>query len=347
MEWGFHRSAFWRSRVEQKDANAFIHRVTILIYAVIWLLVLVPGLLMIWGVYDTLKEATQGFLALGFDIGSHRVSVSVVIASAAVLYGSFLASWIIRTLLMDAMLVRRRLERGVRHSISRLAHYVLVFIGFLWAISILGVEITKLTIMLSALGVGIGFGLQGVVNNFVSGLILLFERPVRVGDTVEIGGIWSEIRKIGLRSTVVRTFDQADLIIPNADLINNQVTNWTLTNRQARVIIPAGVAYGSDVSLVTETLLACAKENSKLSERHPPQVLFLRFGDSSLDFELRAWVQDVDERLQAMSELHQEIDRRFREAGIEIAFPQQDLHVRSVDESVVLRSSEIQRGDSG
>ena len=220
----------------------------------IWGLVLLPAILMIWEVYDTLEEATKGLLALGFNLGSQRISVGLLIVSAGILYVSFLTSWILQKLLMDEVLVRRKVEKGVRHSMARLVHYVIIFVGFLLALSTLGFEITKLTIMLSALGVGIGFGLQGIVNNFVSGLILLFERPVRVGDTIEIGGKWAEIKRIGLRATTVQTVDQADLIIPNADLVNNQVTNWTLSNRRVRLTIPVGVAYGSDVPLVMETL---------------------------------------------------------------------------------------------
>jgi small-conductance mechanosensitive channel len=146
---------------------------------------------------------------------------------------------------------------------------------------------------------------------------------------------WAEIKKIGLRATTVQTFDQADVIIPNADLITNQVTNWTLSNRRVRLIIPVGVAYGSDVPLVMETLIACAKTSSNVAKAPVPQVLFLSFGESSLDFELRVWVLDADERMKVKSELHQEIDRRFREANIEIAFPQRDLHLRSLDESVL------------
>jgi small-conductance mechanosensitive channel len=237
---------------------------------------------------------------------------------------------------MNEVLVRRRVERGVRLSIGRLVHYVLIFVGFSMGLVILGFDFTKLTIMLSALGVGIGFGLQSIVNNFISGLILLFERPVRVGDTIELGDKWAEIKKIGLRATTVQTFDLADLIVPNADLVTNQVANWTLTNRQVRLIIPVGVAYGSDVSLVMETLMACPKANEKVAKTPAPQVLFLSFGESSLDFELRVWVLDSDHRLKVRSDLHQEIDRRFRDAKIEIAFPQRDLHVRSVDESIIL-----------
>jgi small-conductance mechanosensitive channel len=162
-----------------------------------------------------------------------------------------------------------------------------------------------------------------------------------VGDTVEIGGKWAEIKRIGLRATTVQTFDEADVIIPNADLVTNQVTNWTLTNRRVRLLVPVGVAYGSDVPLVMETLVACAKDHEMLTAFPPPQVLFLNFGESSLDFELRVWVKDADNRLNVQSELHQEIARRFREAKIEIAFPQQDLHLRSVDESVTLRPPKI------
>lgn len=201
-------------------------------------------------------------------------------------------------------------------------------------ISLLGFELTKFTIILSALGVGIGFGLQSVVNNFVSGLILLFERPVREGDTIEIGGMWAEVKRIGLRATTIQTFDQADLIVPNADLTTQQVINWTLSSRQVRLIIPVGVAYGSDVGLVFDTLLACAKENPRVSKIPEPEVLFLKFGESSLEFELRVWVDDAFYRLILKSELHREIDRRFREANIVIAFPQRDLHLKSVDKSI-------------
>jgi small-conductance mechanosensitive channel len=200
------------------------------------------------------------------------------------------------------------------------------------ALLALGFEFTKLTIILSALGVGIGFGLQSVVNNFVSGLILLFERPVRVGDFIELGGKWAEIKNIGLRATIVQTFDQADVIIPNADLVSNQVINWTLSNRLVRVVIPVGVVYGSDVPLVMEKLMTCARTSSKVAKTPEPQVLFLSFGESSLDFELRVWVPQAEERLTVKSMLHQEIDRSFREAKIEIAFPQRDLHLRTMDE---------------
>jgi small-conductance mechanosensitive channel len=340
LEWAFRSSPLRRTTVLYKDPDAIIRRVARFLDVAVCGLVLLPSILMIWGVYNSLESATKGLLALGFNLGSQRISVGLLITSAGILYGSFLVSWIIQKLLVDEVLARRRVETGVRVSIAKLVHYVLIFVGFALALLALGFEFTKLTIILSALGVGIGFGLQAVVNNFVSGLILLFERPVRVGDYIEIGVNWAEIKKIGLRATTVQTFDQADVIIPNADLITNQVTNWTLSNRRVRLIIPVGVAYGSDVPLVMETLIACAKTSSNVAKAPVPQVLFLSFGESSLDFELRVWVLDAEDRIKVKSELHQEIDRSFREANIEIAFPQRDLHLRSLDESVILRSAE-------
>jgi small-conductance mechanosensitive channel len=171
-----------------------------------------------------------------------------------------------------------------------------------------------------------------------------------VGDYIQLGELWAEIKKIGLRATVVETFDKSEIVVPNSDLVSYQVTNWTLSNRMARIIIPVGVEYGSDVPLVIETLMECASANSKIMRKPEPQVLFLKFGESSLDFELRVWISDIDDRLVITSQLHQEIDRTFRQAGIVIAFPQRDLHLRSVDESAssnLSGSSSKSDADSG
>ena len=222
------------------------------------------------------------------------------------------------------------MHSGVRIAISRLVHYALVFTGFVVALSVLKFDLTQFTLLVSALGVGIGFGLQTIVNNFVCGLILLFERPVRVGDTIDLGGQWAEIKRIGLRSTTVQTFDRADVILPNADLITNQVTNWTLTDRHARSVIAVGVAHGSDVQLVIQTLKACALSYLGVMKEPEPQILLRRFTESSLDFELRAWVDNVSDRLGMESGLHQEIERRFREAGIKLAIQQQEVTVRTI-----------------
>ena len=325
--------------MHMNDKETIIHRVARVFDCAVFGLVLLPAILLIWGVYDSMEDATRNLLALGFNLGSHRITVGLLAVSIGIVYGTFFTSWMFEKLFMSEALLRRRVERGVRISIARLVRYMVMFVGFLFALSVLGFELTKLIIMLSALGVGIGLGLQSIVNNFISGLILLFERPVRVGDYIEFAGNWAEIRRIGLRSTTVLTFDQADLIIPNADLVTNYVTNWTLSDRLVRIHLPLGVAYGSDIALVMETLMDCAKANPKVAKIPVPQVLFLNFGESSLDFELRVWVLDVNEMMSAKSELNQEIDRRFREANIEIAFPQRDLHVRNISEAATLQIS--------
>ena len=340
IEWLFRTSLIRQSRLLYKDTETIIRRLAFFIDFAICGLVLIPGILMIWGAYDSLYEAMKGLLTLSFNIGSQRISIGLVIISAGIFYGALLVSGIIQKLIMDEVLITGKVEKGVRVSIGRLINYVIIFVGFLLALSALGLNFTKLTIILSALGVGIGFGLQGVVNNFVSGLILLFERPVREGDIIELGGKWAEIKSIGLRATIVQTPYHADVIVPNADMINNQVTNWTLSNRKVRIALPVGVAYGSDVPLVIEKLMACGKSNPRVAKTPLPEVLFLSFGDSSLNFELRVWIWDASYRLNVMNELNQEIDRSFREANIEIAFPQMDLHLRSIDKSVVLQTPE-------
>ena len=340
LEWIFRNLSLRQTALFYGDTDIIIRRLTLFIDVAICGFILLPGILFVWEAYDDLPGAIKGLLSLGFNLGGQRISLGLVIISTVILYGSFVASSIIQKLLMDQVLAKRGVETGVRVSIVRLVHYVLVFIGFVVALMALGFEFTKLTIILSAFGIGIGFGLQGIVNNFVSGLILLFERPVRVGDYIELTGRWAEIKNIGLRATTVQTFDQADVIIPNADLVSNQVINWTLSNRRVRLIIPVGVAYGSDISLVMETLMMCADSNANVAKTPKPQVLFLSFGESSLDFELRVWVPDAEERLTVKSELHQQIDRSFRDAKIEIAFPQRDLHLRSLDESIHFHPSE-------
>lgn len=330
IEWLFNTPLLRRSAtLSESEAGSIIIKLSRFINTLIVLLVIVPAIFMTWGIYPNLKEATAAVLDFGFMVGENHFTVGLLMISVSILYGAFLFSWIVQKLLVDEVLFNRRMEKGARISIARLVHYVILVIGFLAAVSAFGIEISKLTIVFSALGVGIGFGLKDIVNNFVSGLVLLFEQPIRVGDLIEIDGMWAEIKDIGIRSTIVKSFDHADLIIPNANLISNQVTNWTLGSRQARLIIPVGVAYGSDVDLVMETLVACAEDNPKVNPSPAPQALFLSFGESSLDFELRVFV-GASMRIPIRSELHYEIDKRFRANNICIAFPQRDVHVSEI-----------------
>lgn len=334
LEWILRVSPLQRVKLIQNNVEEIFDKISRFIDLAMWGLVIIPAILMIWGAYGSLEDALKGLLELGFNVGSQRISVGLLLISAVIMYGSFLISWIFEQILLEEDIFSHRMERGVRISIARLIHYLIIFIAFLMLLSILGIDVTKLTILLSAFGIGIGFGLQAIVNNFVSGLILLFERPIRVGDYIDLDGKWAEVKTIGLRATTVQTFDLADQIIPNADLITGKVTNWTLSNRRVGIIIAVGVAYGSDVSLVMEKLMATAKANPMVVDFPAPKALFLNFGESSLDFELRVWVVDVNQMLKVKSELHQEIDRIFKEAHIEVSFPQLDLHLRSQGNSL-------------
>jgi potassium efflux system protein len=269
---------------------------------------------------------------MGFTLGGLKFSLEPILLTVGTIYVVLLISKAIQNILLDSIFPRYRVELGVQLSMVRLIHYSVLVVGFIILLNILGFELTKLTILGGALGVGIGFGLQAIVNNFASGLILLFERPIKVGDTIEIGNDFGEVKKLGLRATVVSTFDNAEIVIPNSDLITAPVTNWTLSGRQARVKVPVGVAYGSDIQKVLEILMSCAKEHPMVLSEPQPRALFLAFGASSLDIELRVWTPDFSDRRQLQSELNMEIKSEFSLAGIEIPFPQTDLHLRSVDD---------------
>jgi small-conductance mechanosensitive channel len=332
LEWAVLRSASRGVALVGSNLTVVIQRLALLVDVLIGVVIL-SVLLMTWQVYDSPAEAITGLLSIQATIGAQTITVGLVILAVGSLGVSYLASWLFQTLLTENVLARRHVDTGVSVAVSRLLHYALVSVGFVVALVVLGVDLTKMTLLVSALGVGIGFGLQTIVNNFVCGLILLLERPLRVGDIIELNDQWVKIVKIGLRSTLVQTRDRADMIVPNTDLITNQVTNWTLTSRHAERMIKVGVAYGSDVALVMRTLKECALAHPGVMKSPEPRVLFQNFGDSSLDFELEVVIVivDVDDNEQIESDLRQEIDRRFRQAGIEIPFPQRDLHVRSVE----------------
>jgi small-conductance mechanosensitive channel len=313
----------------RNNAAVIVKRSTMLINLMVGVF-LVIWILISWRIYQGPMEALQNLFAFGITMGSRKITVGLILGALGILYGAFLVSWSIQAVLMEEVLRRRHVEVGVRLSMSRLLHYALVLVGFFLALAWLGFNLQNITILGGALGVGIGFGLQTVVNNFVCGLIMLFERPVKVGDSIQLGAEFGQIKKVGLRATVVQTYDNSEIVVPNSDLITNQVTNWTLAERKSRIKIPIGVAYGSDVPLVMQTLLDCAQEHPLVLQTPAPKTLFMGFGDSSLDFELRAWVKDFDDRAQVGSELRLEIEKRFRAAEIEIPFPQRDLHLRSI-----------------
>jgi len=270
---------------------------------------------------------------MGFEykIGEFSISIKMVVMMIVVIYLTSIISWVIQAFVDSQIMTPRKMDIGVKESLKRLTHYGLFTVGFLVAVSMAGLDLQKFTILAGALGVGIGFGLQNIVNNFVSGLILLFERPVKVGDVINIDQDWGTIKRIGLRSTIFETFDRAEIIVPNADLISQKVTNWTFSSKIVRVNLQVGVAYGSPLEKVIGVLIRAAREHPDVSSYPEPDTVFEEFGNSSINFKLRFWVHSIDDRVRIRSEVAVIVDRLFRELGIEIPFPQRDLHLRSID----------------
>ncbi len=286
--------------------------------------------LLVWGVpRDDLWNWVVALFS-GFRIGNVKISLGEIVTAVIVFLVVVAITRMLQRTLNEKVFPRTRFDMGVRHSLSMALGYVGFAIAALIGINALGLDLSNLAIIAGALSVGIGFGLQAIVNNFVSGLILLVERPVKVGDWVIVGSYEGTVKRISVRATEIETFDRQSVIIPNSELISSAVGNWTHKDRLCRVIIDIGVAYGSDTTRVREVLLQCASENPHVLKQPPPYVVFRNFGDSSLDFQLRCFLSDVDHFLRVPSDLRFAIDEAFREAGIEIPFPQRDLHVKSV-----------------
>jgi small-conductance mechanosensitive channel len=285
----------------------------------------------VWQVPEALLEDLANTVKNGFRIGTFEVEPLKLLQGILLLVVLLaLNSWF-RKWLEHEWLQRSRMERGARESIAAISSYLGVGIALIIALGAAGMDFSKLAIIAGALSVGIGFGLQNIVNNFISGLILLFERPVKTGDWVVVGGIEGYVKRISIRTTQIQTFDRADVIVPNSELISNSMTNWMLRDMTGRVRVPVGVAYGSDTARVKDILLDIANSVDDVIKdgftAPTPTVLFREFGDSSLNFELRCFIRNVDNRLRVISEINFAIDDAFRANGIVIPFPQRDLHV--------------------
>lgn len=263
-----------------------------------------------------------------FVLGGTAVTVASVASFVVFVLAAYAASWLLRRSL-HRVYRRRALDEGVQHALDRLLHYGVVALGAFVALENLGVSITALAGLGAVLAVGIGFGLQNIAQNFVSGLILLLERPVKKGDFVQVGEVRGTVRDIRARATVVTTLDNVDIIVPNGQFITESVTNETYGDRRVRVRITVGVAYGSDTARVRDVLLRVARSSPGVLDDPAPLVLFKDFGESSLDFELLAWLADPREENPAASDIRFAVDQAFRAEAIEIPFPQRDLHVRS------------------
>ena len=281
-----------------------------------------------------MNETLQTIKQFCVKVWNTELFGSVTIGSILLLLILF-ASVIIIERIVQKQLIRRFLSRtklqpSLQFGLSRIIGYTLIAVGFYVAFQLVGVDLSSLAIIAASLGVGIGFGLQNIINNLVSGIIILAERPISIGDRIEVAGVAGRVTKIQLRSTTVVTNDNITMIVPNADFISNTVTNWSHGDPKVRIRVPVGVAYGSDLKLLQRLLLEAAAEHPKALRDPSPVVLFTEFGDNSLNFELGVWTQEMTAApIHFTSEMNFIIEQKLRENDIEIPFPQRDLHVRS------------------
>jgi small-conductance mechanosensitive channel len=270
---------------------------------------------------------TQPFLTLG----GLPITVFFLTKVATFIVLLILVSHFTMSLLQNRILTYTPLETGQRYAVARVASYLVFILGMIVGLQSLGVNLNSLVVVGGALGIGVGFGLQAIVGNFVAGLVLLVEQPLKLGDRIEVGGTFGDVVRLRGRSTWIQTNDNVVIIVPNSEFINQRVINWTANDRQVRISLPVGVSYGSDPKAVRDLL-------SRISTQHPdvlgdpaPEIVFLDFGDSSLDFELRVWtIRQVQTPQRLKSDLYFAIFEAFREHGIEIPFPQRDLHLKSI-----------------
>jgi small-conductance mechanosensitive channel len=316
-----------------------IYRVLIWVAVVVWL----KRVLDYIGLFQPAFLLGKAILATKLERGAISISVGDVVAFVLAVWMSFLLSRFIRFVLQEDVYPRMQIQRGLSYAISSLLNYVIIALGFVVGMGLLGVNLSKVTVLAGAFGVGIGFGLQSIVNNFVSGLILLFERPIHVGDTVQVGDLLGEVRRIGIRSSIVHTGQGSDIIVPNSQLVSEQVTNWTLSDQLRRIDVPVGVNYGAEPQKVIELMVAVARAHPGVLQDPAPQGFFMGYGDSSINFELRAWTDQFNNWGRIRSDLTVALYQAVQEAGMSFPFPQRE--VRLVGDADTGKNSSTQKGE--
>jgi small-conductance mechanosensitive channel len=336
--------AGWLDRLRMVRANhALVVRISRNGVRVLALLMFGSGLLSSLQLWDPFRSAGAELLSARVGFGSVGITLGGLLAFGLTLWLSWLLSRLVSFFLDQEVFPRVRMPSGVPFALATFSRYAILVVGFLVAMGTLGFSMDRVTLLVSALGVGIGFGLQNVINNFVSGIILLFERPLRVGDRVQIEDLVGVVSTIGIRASKVRTVDGADVIVPNGEFVSARVINWTLADQTRRISLPVGVAYGTKPRQVLEILAKLPQEHPEILDDPPPEALFVGFGDSSLDFELRAFTTDVQRWKQVRSDLALATSEALEAANIQIPFPQRDLHLKNLgDLGQVLRD----RGDA-
>jgi small-conductance mechanosensitive channel len=273
-------------------------------------------------------DFTGALLGAKLERGTISVTPGDVLVFLVTVYAAHLLSVFLRFVLNEEVYPRTRITAGTSYAASYLLHYVILAVGFMAALGMMGVDFTHVTVLVSAFGVGLGFGLQSVVHNFVSGLILLFERPVHVGDAIETDTIQGEIKRIGIRASVVRTWQGAEVMVPNSQLVSEKVTNWTLSDRHRRIDLPLGISYSANPAAVIALVESVARANPEVVASPPPACFLVGYGDSGVNFELRAWTDQFDNWFRVRGELALAIYEAVQAAPeMSFPFPQREVRV--------------------
>ncbi len=279
---------------------------------------------------ELLNELMEFLSCPLFSLGGNPISVLSVVKLVFLVAVVLVSEAILRRVFMRRVLARTHLDEGMRFAIARIGGYIFITLGFYVSLKFVGIDLSSLAVLAGAIGVGLGFGLQNIVHNFISGIIILAERPIAIGDRVEVNGVAGRVARISLRSTTVVTNDNISVIVPNSSFISEPVVNWSHGDPKVRINIPVGIAYGSDVdkfrTLMTKVVLA----HPQVLNEPAPNIFFIGFGDSSLDFELGVWTAEMLQNPKRFrSEIYYAVEKALGENGIEIPFPQRDLHIRS------------------
>ena len=270
----------------------------------------------------------------------------LIIGAIGIIIASVLVSYLINRTLVKRLSRQMKMDRGIEFAIQKVTQYVLVGIGIYTAFAFVGLPVSAFAGIFALLSVGIGFGLQNITANFISGIILLIERPIKVGDRLTVGEIWGDVSRINLRTTIIQTPDNMSIIVPNSKILDDQIINWTFGDPRIRIKIPVGVAYGSDIRLVEKALAEAAAKHNLVLNKPVPQIWFKEFGDSSLNFELLVWIEKATERDQIVSDINKIIYKLFIDYNIEIPFPQRDLNIKHKDLLNINQNSETTIAES-
>ncbi len=303
-------------------------RISQLINILIWIFWLIITL-KLFNAWDRVLNVLKHFLSDEFKIGTVSLTIGSLFLFFIIIWFTLWISRMAKIVVEGEVAPRVKMKRGVPGAISLVMRIAIISIGFLFAIAAAGFGMDKLTILIGALGVGIGFGLQNIFNNLVSGIILAFERPIQEGDIIEVGTLWGTVKEIGIRASTIFTFDGAEVIVPNGNLISNELINWTLTDRYRRVEVVVGVKYGTDPDKVLQLLRDVAESQEDILKEPAALALFTGFGDSSLDFKLLFWIARADNRFIVQSQVNVAVNEALKSAGIEIPFPQRDVYIKS------------------